>query len=107
MSNSNVPNKTTALVLNQKISEGVDKYFSKVKSLTVGGTTYTPKSLMAVLNAENEASSAVDSTRVQLGNEVAATARRRSRPPPCGARSRFTSWARTGKRPSKCSGTSA
>ncbi len=71
MSNSNVPNKTTALALNQKISEGVDKYFSKVKSLTVGGDTYTAKSLMAVLNAENDAASAVDSTRAQLENEVA------------------------------------
>ena len=70
MSNSNIPNKTTALALNKKISEGVDKYFSKVKSLTVGGTTYTPKSLMAVLNAENDASSAVDSTRAQLENQV-------------------------------------
>ena len=71
MSNTNVPNKTTALALNKKISEGVDKYFSKVKSLTVGGDTYTPKSLMAVLNAENDASSGVDSTRAQLVNQVA------------------------------------
>jgi hypothetical protein len=68
--NSN-PNKTTALSLNQKISEGVDKYFSKVKSLTVGGTTYTPKSLMEVLNAETDASKAVDSTRAQYREEVA------------------------------------
>ena len=71
MSKSNVPNKTTALALNTKVAEGVDKYFSKVKSLTVGGTTYTPKSLVAVLNAENDASSAVDSTRAQLENQVA------------------------------------
>jgi hypothetical protein len=70
MSNSNIPNKTTALALNNKISDGVDKYFSKVKSLTVGGTTFTPKSLVAVLNAENDASSAVDSTRAQLGDQV-------------------------------------
>ena len=71
MSDSNIPNKTTALALNNKISEGVDKYFSKVKSLTVAGDEYTPKSLLAVLNAENDASSAVDSTRAQLENEVA------------------------------------
>ena len=70
MGKTNVPNKTTALALNKKISEGVDKYFSKVKSLTVGGTTYTPKSLLAVLNAENDASSAVDSTRAQLDAQV-------------------------------------
>jgi hypothetical protein len=71
MSKSNVPNKKTALALNTKVAEGVDKYFSKVKSLTVGGTTYTPKSLLAVLNAENDASSAVDSTRAQLEDQVA------------------------------------
>jgi hypothetical protein len=71
MGNSNIPNKTTALALNKKISEGVDKHFSKVKSLTVGGTTFTPKSLLAVLNAENDASSEVDSTRVQLEDQVA------------------------------------
>ena len=71
MSDSNIPNKTTALALNNKISEGVDKYFSKVKSLTVAGDEYTPKSLLAVLNAQNDASSAVDSTRAQLENEVA------------------------------------
>jgi hypothetical protein len=70
MSSLNVPNKTTALARNQKISEGVDKYFSKVKSLTVGGDEYTPKSLMAVLTAENDASSAVDSTRAQLEDQV-------------------------------------
>ena len=70
MSNSNTPNKTTALALNKRISEGVDKHLSKVKSLTVGGEEYTPKSLMAVLNAENDAASAVDSTRAQLGDEV-------------------------------------
>jgi hypothetical protein len=70
MSGSNTPNKTTALALNKKISEGVDKNFSKVKSLTVGGDEYTPKSLLAVLDAENDASSAVDSTRTQLESQV-------------------------------------
>jgi predicted Fe-Mo cluster-binding NifX family protein len=70
MSNSNIPNKTTALALNNKISEGVDKYFSKVKSITVAGTTFTPKSLVAVLNAENDASKAVDSTRAQYEEQV-------------------------------------
>ena len=64
------PNKTTALALNQKISEGVDTYFSKVKSITIDGTTYTPKSLMAVLNAENAASKAVDSSRAQYLDDV-------------------------------------
>jgi len=67
----NNPNKTTALALNQKISEGVDEYFSKVKSITIGGTTYTPKSLTAVLDAENAASKAVDSARAQYETQVA------------------------------------
>ncbi len=71
MGANNNPNKATALALNQKISEGVDKYFAKVKSLTIGGATYTPKTLMAVLNAETEASKAVDSTRAQHQEEVA------------------------------------
>ena len=70
MSSLNIPNKTTALARNKMISEGVDKYFSKVKSLTVGGDEYTPKSLMAVLTAEDDASLAVDSTRAQLEAQV-------------------------------------
>ncbi len=70
MGTPNVPNKTTALARNKKISEGVDKHFSKVKSLTVGGDEYTPKSLLAVLTAEDDASLAVDSTRAQLGAQV-------------------------------------
>ena len=70
MSTLNVPNKTTALARNKKISEGVNKHFSKVKSLTVGGDEYTPKSLLAVLTAEDDASLAVDSTRAQLEAQV-------------------------------------
>ncbi len=68
---TNIPNKNTALALNQKISEGVDKYFSKVKSLTIGGTAYTPKSLKSELQAEDDASKSVDSTRAQLKQQVA------------------------------------
>ena len=70
MSSINVPNKTTALARNKLISEGVNKNFSKVKSLTVGGDEYTPKSLLAVLTAEDDASLAVDSTRAQLEAQV-------------------------------------
>jgi hypothetical protein len=66
-----VPNKTTALARNKKISEGVNKHFAKVKSLTVAGDEYTPKSLLAVLAAEDDASLAVDSTRAQLKAQVA------------------------------------
>ena len=71
MAANNTPNKNTALALNQKVAAGVDKYFSKVKSLTIGGTTYTPTTLKAVLTAENDASKSVDSTRAQLKQQVA------------------------------------
>jgi hypothetical protein len=70
MSTLNVPNKTTALARNKKISEGVNKHFAKVKSLTIAGDEYTPKSLLAVLSAEDDASLAVDSTRAQLSDQV-------------------------------------
>ena len=70
MGSLNVPNKMTALARNKLISEGVNKNFSKVKSLTVGGDEYTPKSLLAVLTAEDDASLAVDSTRAQLEAQV-------------------------------------
>ena len=70
MGTTSKPNKTTALALNQKISEGVDKYFSKVKSITIDGTTVTPKSLKEVLNAENVAAKAVDSSRAQYLDDV-------------------------------------
>ena len=65
------PNKTTAQVLDQKAIEGIDKYFAKTKSLVINGTTYTPASLKGVLQAEVDASAAVDSTRAQLHEQVA------------------------------------
>ncbi|HEY2510074.1 MAG TPA: hypothetical protein VGI39_04435 [Polyangiaceae bacterium] len=71
MSARNEPNKTTAQVLNQKALEGIDKYFAKTKSLVVNGTSYTPSGLKEVLQAENDTSKAVDSTRAQLNEEVA------------------------------------
>jgi hypothetical protein len=68
MATNQIPNKTTALALNEKVATGVDKYFSKMKSILIGGTTYTPTTLKAVLTAENDASKAVDSTRAQLND---------------------------------------
>jgi hypothetical protein len=64
-------NKQAALALNQKASEGVDKYFSSMKSILIGGTSYTPTSLKAVLQADDDASKSVDTTRAQLRQEVA------------------------------------
>lgn len=64
-------NKNTVLASNQKMSEGVDKHFAKVKSLTLAGVTYTPASLKATLAAESDANSAVDQGRAQLKEQVA------------------------------------
>ena len=71
MSANNNPNRTAALALNQKIASGVDKYFSKLKSFSIDGTTYTPAGLKAVLQAEDDAANSADSTRAQLKQEVA------------------------------------
>jgi hypothetical protein len=71
MRTKNVPNKTTAQVLNQKISAGIDEYFTKKQSVVVNGKSYTPAALKAVLQAEDDASKAVDSTRAQLNEQVA------------------------------------
>jgi uncharacterized protein (DUF2267 family) len=67
----NIPNKTTAQVLNQKISAGIDEYFTKKQSVIVNGKSYTPAALKAVLQAEDDATKAVDSTRAQLKEQVA------------------------------------
>ena len=66
-----LPNKTTALAQNQKILAGVDKYFAKVKTLTVAGTVFTPKALKAVLEAESEAIQSLDAAKAQLMQQVA------------------------------------
>jgi hypothetical protein len=65
------PNKTTALALNQKAAEGVTKYFAAGSSLLIDGTTYTPASLTAVLEAETDSSLAVDAARAHLAALVA------------------------------------
>jgi hypothetical protein len=72
MSTKNSPNKTTARALNQKAVQGIDKYFAKVTSLTIGGVAYTPDTLKAVLEAEIDASDVVDAARAQLQQQVAA-----------------------------------
>jgi len=76
---NSVPNKATALALNQKIIEGVDTYFAKVKSLTLAGTAYTPKSLQAVLQAEIDADKATDQSKAQYRQQVAAAQTARSK----------------------------
>jgi len=71
MASNNIPNKNTAQALDQKVIAGVTKYFSKVKSITVAGTTYTSKTLMAVFQADIDASTQVDAIRAQLKQLVA------------------------------------
>jgi hypothetical protein len=72
MGTNNEPNKNTALALNQKAIQGVDKYFAKVKNLTIAGTSYTPAALKAVLQAETDANEALDTSRAQMKQQVAA-----------------------------------
>jgi hypothetical protein len=72
MKPSSIPNKTTALALNQKAIHGVDKYFAHVKTFTLAGTVYTPASLKAVLQAEIDANKAVDDGQAQLQQQVVA-----------------------------------
>ena len=79
MNTSKNPNKTTALALNQKAIEGVDKYLATVKTLTVAGTSYTPATLTAVLQAEIDANKAVDEARAQYRQQVVAAQLARSK----------------------------
>jgi hypothetical protein len=48
MSVTRSPNKNTAQALDKKAIQGVDKYFAKVKTMTIAGTSYTPAALNAV-----------------------------------------------------------
>jgi hypothetical protein len=72
MSSKNIPNKNAAQALDQKAIDSVDKYFAHVKTLTIAGTTYTPATLKAVLEAEIDANKAVDETEAQLRQQVVA-----------------------------------
>ena len=70
MSKTN-PNKNTALAQHQKVIAGIDKYFGKVKTLTVLGTSYTPTALKAVFQADIDATNKVDASRAQWKQQVA------------------------------------
>jgi hypothetical protein len=67
------PNKNTALATNQKVILGVGKYFAKVKTLTLAGTSYTPVALKALFQAEIDANNALDGSRAQMKEQVATT----------------------------------
>jgi hypothetical protein len=79
MSSRNSPNRNTALALNQKAIEGVDTYFAHVKSLTLAGTSYTPKDLQAALQAEIDADKAVETVQAQYTQQVVAARLARSK----------------------------
>jgi hypothetical protein len=79
MNRSDRPNKKTALALNQKAIEGIDTYFANVKTLTLAGTSYTPATLKAVLQAEIDADNAVDKVEAQYTQQVVAAQLARSK----------------------------
>ena len=65
--------KANAHALDQKAIAGVDKYFAKVKTLTLAGTTYTPSTLKATLQAEIDANTSLDDLRAQFKQQAAST----------------------------------
>jgi hypothetical protein len=65
------PNKNTAMALDKKAMEGVDKYFAKTRTLNVAGKTYSPAALKAVLQAEIDAISALDAGLAHVQQLVA------------------------------------
>jgi hypothetical protein len=71
--NQTDPNRVTVVVLDQKIIAGVDKYFSTMGKLTVGGTDFTPATLKAKLQSEIDAESALDALKAQCTQVVATT----------------------------------
>jgi hypothetical protein len=72
MSTNTNPSKSTALALNQKSIEGIGKYLAHVKTLTLAGTSYAPKELQAVFQAEIDANKAVDTAEAQYTQQVVA-----------------------------------
>jgi hypothetical protein len=71
MSNNHIPNKNTALALDQKAITGVDKYFATASTLSIAGTSYTPTALKAVFQADIDATHALDAGRAQVKQQVA------------------------------------
>jgi hypothetical protein len=65
------PNKNTAVATNQKAILGIGKHFAKVKTVSLAGTSYTPATLKALLQAEIDANNALEGSRAQYKEEVA------------------------------------
>jgi hypothetical protein len=79
MKKSSIPNKTTALALNQQAIEGIGKYLADVKQLTIEGTTFAPADLTAALQAEIDAEKSVVEGRAQYKQQVVAAQLARSK----------------------------
>ena len=78
MSGPQVPNKKTALALNQKAIAGIDTYFAHVKVLTLAGTSTPPATLKATLQAEIDGEAAVAKAEAQYTQQVVAAKLARS-----------------------------
>ena len=69
---TNQLNKNTALATDQKVVQGISKHFAKVKTVTLAGASYTPAALKALFQEEIDANNALDGSRAQLKEQVAA-----------------------------------
>jgi hypothetical protein len=78
MSGTKTLNKNAALALNQKAIAGIDTYFAHVKTLTLAGTSYTPATLKAVLQAEIDSNTELDKVEAQYRQQVVAAKLARS-----------------------------
>src|SRR5579872_5823777 len=70
-SNTDNPNKTTAAALDEQLIAGVKKYYAGATTLTLAGTSYTPTTLIAGLQAEIDANNAIIASRAQWKQQVA------------------------------------
>lgn len=64
-------NTVTDMQLDTKTMEGVDKHFSGVATLSLGGTDMTPAQIKAVYQADIDAQKALDAARSQVKEMVA------------------------------------
>jgi hypothetical protein len=63
-------NKPTNKDLDTKAMSGVDKYLASVTQVTIAGTTHTPASLKAALQADIDTTNAADAARTRWRESV-------------------------------------
>jgi hypothetical protein len=66
MNTTATPNKSTALALDQKTNQGVDKYFGSITSLLVAGVNITPEVLKAIFQDDIDQTNALDTLEAQV-----------------------------------------